>query len=85
MNWARRSAPSRWWRASWSGRCRKIPPKSRMCGCCAQQAERCRAIIARLANPEEAMLGATARLPLGALLDDIASALSRRGCGDPHR
>jgi two-component system sensor histidine kinase RegB len=36
------------------------------------QAERCRAIIARLANPEEAMLGATARLPLGALLDDIA-------------
>jgi two-component system sensor histidine kinase RegB len=38
-----------------------------------QQAERCRAIIARLANPEEAVLGATARLPLGALLDDIAS------------
>ena len=40
------------------------------------QAERCRAIIARLANPEEAMLGATARLPLGPLLDDIAG---------PHR
>src|SRR5581483_1861654 len=40
------------------------------------QAERCRAIIARLANPEEAMLGEAARLPLGALLDDIAS---------PHR
>jgi two-component system, sensor histidine kinase RegB len=38
------------------------------------QAERCRAIIARLANPEEAMLGATARLPLGAFLDDIAAA-----------
>ncbi|HVV28978.1 MAG TPA: ActS/PrrB/RegB family redox-sensitive histidine kinase [Rhizomicrobium sp.] len=37
------------------------------------QAERCRAIIARLANPEEAMLGATARLPLGAFLDDIAA------------
>lgn len=37
------------------------------------QAERCRSILARLANPEEAMLGATARLPLGALLDDIAS------------
>ena len=37
-----------------------------------EQAERCRAIIARLANPEEAMLGATARLPLGAFLDDIA-------------
>ena len=29
------------------------------------QAERCRAIIARLANPEEAMLGEAARLPLG--------------------
>jgi len=41
-----------------------------------EQAERCRAIIARLANPEEALLGATARLPLGAFLDDIA---------DPHR
>lgn len=40
------------------------------------QAERCRAIIARLANPEEALLGATARLPLGAFLDDIAA---------PHR
>jgi two-component system sensor histidine kinase RegB len=35
------------------------------------QAERCRAILARLASPE-AMLVATARLPLGALLDDIA-------------
>jgi two-component system, sensor histidine kinase RegB len=40
------------------------------------QAERCRTIIARLANPEETMLGATARLPLGAFLDDIAT---------PHR
>jgi len=39
-----------------------------------EQAERCRAIIARLANPEEALLGATARLPLGAFLDDIADA-----------
>jgi two-component system sensor histidine kinase RegB len=38
-----------------------------------QQAERCRAIIARLANPEEAMLGATARLPLGAFLEDVAA------------
>ncbi len=37
------------------------------------QAERCRTIIARLANPEEAMLGATARLPLGAFLDDVAA------------
>jgi two-component system, sensor histidine kinase RegB len=40
-----------------------------------QQAERCRAIIARLASPEEAMLGATARLPLGALLEDLAAPL----------
>jgi len=40
------------------------------------QAERCRTIIARLANPEETMLGATARLPLGAFLDDICA---------PHR
>jgi len=41
-----------------------------------EQAERCRAIIARLANPEEALFGATARLPLGAFLEDVA---------DPHR
>jgi two-component system sensor histidine kinase RegB len=39
-----------------------------------EQAERCRAIIARLANPESTLLGATARLPLGAFLDDIADA-----------
>src|ERR1700748_1644014 len=37
------------------------------------QAERCRAIIARLADPDQAMLGGTTRLPLGALLDDIAA------------
>ncbi len=36
-----------------------------------QQAERCRAILARLANPEETMLGETARLPLGAFLEDL--------------
>ena len=41
-----------------------------------EQAERCRAILARLANPEEALLGETARLPLGAFLDDIV---------DPYR
>ncbi len=35
------------------------------------QAERCRAILARLSNPEEAMLGDTARLPLGAFLENI--------------
>ncbi|MBA2587589.1 MAG: ActS/PrrB/RegB family redox-sensitive histidine kinase [Alphaproteobacteria bacterium] len=38
-----------------------------------EQAERCRTIIARLANPEEAMLGATARLPLGPFLDDLVA------------
>lgn len=36
-----------------------------------EQAERCRAILARLANPEETLLGETARLPLGAFLEDI--------------
>jgi two-component system sensor histidine kinase RegB len=41
-----------------------------------EQAERCRAILARLANPEEALLGETARLPLGAFLEDIV---------DPYR
>lgn len=40
------------------------------------EAERCRAILARLAQPEEAVLGHADRLPLGALLDDIAA---------PHR
>ena len=39
-----------------------------------EQAERCRTIIARLANPEEAMLGATARLPLGPFLEDLVAA-----------
>ncbi len=39
-----------------------------------EQAERCRAIIARLANPEETLLGATARLPLGPFLDDLVAA-----------
>ncbi len=37
-----------------------------------EQAERCRAILARLANPEETLLGETARLPLGAFLEDLA-------------
>ena len=37
------------------------------------QAERCRSILTRLARPEESALGATQRLPLGALLDEIAS------------
>lgn len=40
------------------------------------EAERCRAILARLAQPEETVLGQAERIPLGALLDDIAA---------PHR
>jgi two-component system sensor histidine kinase RegB len=40
------------------------------------EAERCRAILTRLAQPEESVLGQAERLPLGALLDDIAA---------PHR
>ena len=37
------------------------------------QAERCRGILTRLARPEESALGAADRLPLGALLDEIAN------------
>jgi len=37
------------------------------------EAERCRTILTRLARPEESVLGATNRLPLGALLDEIAA------------
>jgi len=40
------------------------------------EAERCRAILSRLAQPEDSVLGRAERLPLGALLDDIAA---------PHR
>jgi two-component system, sensor histidine kinase RegB len=40
------------------------------------EAERCRAILTRLAKPEESVLGRAETLPLGALLDDIAA---------PHR
>jgi two-component system sensor histidine kinase RegB len=40
------------------------------------EAERCRAILARLAEPEEAVLGNVEQLQLGALLDDLAT---------PHR
>lgn len=41
-----------------------------------QEAERCRGILTRLARPEESVMRAIDRLPLGALLDEIAS---------PHR
>ncbi len=37
------------------------------------QAERCRGILTRLARPEESALGMAERLPLGALLDEIAA------------
>jgi Signal transduction histidine kinase len=36
------------------------------------QAERCRMILMKLARPDEPMLGGTAKLPICALLDDIA-------------
>jgi len=36
------------------------------------EAERCRGILTRLARPEERVLGKPERLPLGALLDEIA-------------
>ena len=36
------------------------------------QAERCRMILMKLARPDEPMLGGTARLPICALLDDMA-------------
>jgi two-component system sensor histidine kinase RegB len=38
------------------------------------QTERCRTILMRLARPEEALLGETTKLPICALLDDIAQA-----------
>jgi len=37
-----------------------------------EQAERCRGILTQLARPEQSVLDATQRLPLGALLDDLA-------------
>jgi two-component system sensor histidine kinase RegB len=37
------------------------------------EAERCRDILTKLAHPEESVLGTQDRLPLGALLDEIAS------------
>ena len=37
------------------------------------EAERCRGILTKLARPEESVIEAMQRLPLGALLDDLAS------------
>ena len=48
------------------------------------QAERCRAIIARLANPEEAMLGAGRAPAAGRAAGRYRRAASRRGSGDPR-
>ena len=53
---------------------RALPPgssESQDAALLREQAERCRAILARLANPEETLLGETARLPLGPFLEDI--------------
>ena len=53
---------------------RALPPgssESQDASLLREQAERCRAILARLANPEEILLGETARLPLGPFLEDI--------------
>ena len=58
---------------------RTLPPKSSEAEdarLLREQAERCRAILARLSNPEEALLGETARLPVGAFLEDVV---------DPYR
>ena len=43
------------------------------------ETERCRAILTRLSQPEDAVIGHIERLPLGALLDDIAA--QHRGGG----
>ena len=37
-----------------------------------EQAERCRRILTQLARPEQSVIEATQRLPLGAMLDDLA-------------
>jgi two-component system sensor histidine kinase RegB len=37
------------------------------------EAERCRGLLTKLARPEESVIGALERLPLGALLDDLAN------------
>jgi len=47
-------------------------PESQDAGLLRSQAERCRMILMKLARPDEPMLGDTARLPICALLDDLA-------------
>ena len=62
-----------------AGACRKIPPKIEDVRLLRDQAERCRAIIARLANPEEAMLGAGGATASGRAARRYRRAASRRG------
>ncbi len=81
-SWARRWAPSRWWRASWNARCRKIPPEAEDVRLLREQAERCRTILARLANPEEALLGVHRPAAAGRLPGRHRRSASRRGLGD---
>jgi two-component system sensor histidine kinase RegB len=47
------------------------------------EAERCRGILTKLARPEESVIGAMERLPLGALLDDLASQYRGGGIAIP--
>ena len=72
MSWARRWAPSPWSAASWSANCRRIRPQIEDARLLREQAERCRGILTRLARPEQSVLDATQRMPLGAVLDDLA-------------
>ena len=54
----------------------RIRPKSRMSGCCAPRPNAAAASSPGWPVPKRAMLGAAERLPLGALLDEIASDVS---------
>ncbi|MDE3116688.1 MAG: ActS/PrrB/RegB family redox-sensitive histidine kinase, partial [Pseudomonadota bacterium] len=54
---------------------RELPPDSHQAEdarLLREQAERCRGILTRLARPEQSVVDATRRLPLGALLDELA-------------
>jgi two-component system, sensor histidine kinase RegB len=64
------------WCANWNAICRRILPVGDDFRLLREQADRCRAILTRLSQPEQAVSGAVDRMPLGALLDDIAT---------PHR
>ena len=54
---------------------RELPPDSHQAEdarLLREQAERCRGILTRLARPEQSVVDATRRLPLGALLEELA-------------